>query len=193
MESRRFPATLAGSLDDPARLEWLPPARVIAALDIQTGETAADVGAGTGYFTLPLAQAVGPQGKVYAIDGQSEMLALLGKKLDAHALGNIERVHAEANRTGLPAASCDLWLLANLWHEIDDCSAVVREARRALKPGGIIAILDWRPDVEPVAGPPAHHRLPSLHAIGYLCAEGFEEVTQSTVGKYSWLVLGRTP
>ena len=70
MHDRRFNSSLANRLDDPDRLLWLPPHEVIAALGIQPGDVVADIGAGTGYFALPLARAVGPKGKVCAVDAQ---------------------------------------------------------------------------------------------------------------------------
>ena len=82
MHDRRFPASQAERLDNPERLLWLPPGDVLAALGVQIGATVADVGAGTGYFALPLSSAVGAAGKVYAVDGQSEMLAWIKGKLD---------------------------------------------------------------------------------------------------------------
>jgi ubiquinone/menaquinone biosynthesis C-methylase UbiE len=188
---KRFSASQAHRLDDPARIEWLPPDEVITSIAAWPGETVADVGAGTGYFALPLARAVGPTGKIYAVDSQAEMLGHLLEKLGPSIPAPVELVHAEADRTGLPESSCDLWLLANLWHELDDCAAAVCEAHRALRPGGRIAILDWRPDVERVAGPPLEHRLAPAHAIEHLRAAGFAAIAESTVGLYSWLVQGK--
>src|ERR1035441_5281369 len=98
MHDRRFPASQAERLDNPERLLWLPPADVIDALAIHTGETIADVGAGTGYFSLPLASAVGAAGKVYGVDGESEMLAWIKMKLDQAEFANIELIHAEAEQ-----------------------------------------------------------------------------------------------
>jgi ubiquinone/menaquinone biosynthesis C-methylase UbiE len=190
MNERRFNSAHAHRLDDPARRVSLPPAEVLAAMALHSGETIADVGAGTGYFSLPLAQAVGPHGKLYAVDAQEEMLALLRQKLDEAALANVELIHAEANNTRLPASCCDLVFAANIWHEFDDHAAVVREFARVLKPGGRIAVLDWRTDVEPVAGPPLEHRLDSSHAVDALRSSGFQKVTSANVGLYSWLVQG---
>jgi ubiquinone/menaquinone biosynthesis C-methylase UbiE len=190
MNDRRFDASKAGLLDDPARLVWLPPAEVIDALAVAIGDSIADIGAGTGYFALPLAQAAGPLGKVVAVDAQAEMLAILRLKLDAGAVSNIELVHEEADSTGLSNASCNLVFMANVWHEFADRAAVLREAQRILKAGGQIAILDWRPDVEREAGPPLDHRLSALDAAYILQSAGFAEVKQSNVGKYSWLVKG---
>ena len=157
---------------------------------LHSGETIADVGAGTGYFSLPLAQAVGPQGKVYAVDAQEEMLSLLRQKLDEFTLSNVELIHAEADNTGLPASSCDLVFAANVWHEFEDHAAVLREFARVLKVDGQIAILDWRPDVLPEHGPPLEHRLDSSHAVDALRSSGFQKVATANVGLYSWLVQG---
>jgi len=192
MTDKRFDASKAGKLDDPARLVWLPPAEVIGALAVQTGDSIADIGAGTGYFSLPLAVAAGLRGKVYAVDSQAEMLALLRLKLDSESVSNIELVHAEADSTGLPDASCSLVFIANVWHEFTDRAAAVRESKRILKPGGRIAILDWRPDVEPEAGPPLDHRLSASDAANSLQTVGFSQVAHTNAGKYSWLVQGVT-
>jgi ubiquinone/menaquinone biosynthesis C-methylase UbiE len=190
MHDRRFPASEALRLDDPERLLWLPPAIVVGALAIQPGDTIADIGAGTGYFSLPLAQAAGTLGKVYAVDSQSEMLGHLQYKLDTRYISNIQAVHAEAGSTGLPTASCDLVFMANVWHEFADRSAVLLETKRILKAKGRIAILDWRPDVEPQPGPPLHHRVSASDVTDSMQSAGFVEVKQCNVGKYSWLVQG---
>jgi ubiquinone/menaquinone biosynthesis C-methylase UbiE len=190
MNERRFNSAHAHRLDDPARRAWLLPAEVLAAMSLHSGETIADVGAGTGYFSLPLAQAVGSHGKIYAVDAQEEMLALLRQKLDEVTLSIVELVQAEAGNTGLSASSCDLVFAANVWHEFDDHAAVLREFARVLKAGGRIAILDWRTDVEPVAGPPLEHRLNSSHAVDELRCAGFQKVATANVGLYSWLVQG---
>ena len=191
MHDRRFPASQAQRLDNPERLVWLPPADVIGVLAVHTGETIADVGAGTGYFSLPLSNAVGAAGKVYAIDGQSEMLAWLKLKLDLTALTNVELILAEAGQTGLAASSCDLFFLANLWHEIEDRVAVLWEARRVLRMGGRVAILDWRTDVEIVGGPPLAHRIAPAEALKEMRIAGFEQLASSEIGRYSWLVHGK--
>lgn len=188
MSDRRFDASQAARLDDPARLQWLPPQDVIDTLAVLPGETIADVGAGTGYFALPLAKAAGAQGKVYAVDSQSAMLEFLRRKLHEPSGAPIELIHAEADATTLPEASCSLVLLANVWHEVPDRRQVAREFRRILKAGGRAAILDWRPDVEREAGPPLEHRLSAQDAAEALTAAGFMQIKQSLTGKYSWLV-----
>ena len=191
---RRFNAAMAGKLENPERLQWLPPAEVVAALSVKAAEVIADIGAGTGYFALPIARAASPGGKVYAVDAQAEMLSLLQAKLSNGSADKIELIRAEADATGLPEASCDLVFMANVWHEFDDRAAVVKEAQRILRPaGGRIGILDWRPDVEPENGPPLEHRLGPADAIEVLRAAGAAQFASTNIGKYSWLVTGVFP
>jgi ubiquinone/menaquinone biosynthesis C-methylase UbiE len=188
MHNRRFPASEAHRLDLPARSIWLPPADVLGALAVHSGQTIADVGAGTGYFSLPLALAVGPHGKIYAVDAQDEML--LRHKLDEAGVSNVDLIRAEADNTGLPAGSCDLFFVANVWHEFDNRAAVLKEAARILKVGSQIAILDWRTDAPPEPGPPPDHRLDSSNAADALRSNGFQNIAVAHVGLYSWLVQG---
>ena len=190
MHDRRFPASEAYRLEDPARRVWLPPAEVLGALPLRSGDTVADVGAGTGYFSLPLAQVVGAEGKVYAVDAQAEMLAHLRRKLQEGSVSNVELIHAEAESTALPDACCSLVFLANVWHEFADRSTVLEESRRILKHRGRIAIIDWRSDVERENGPPLDHSLDASNAVILLRSTGFHQVTNVNVGRYSWLVQG---
>lgn len=192
MKERRFHASQAHRLDAPERLVWLPPEEIVAAAGASAGDTIADIGAGTGYFALPLARAAGPQGVVYAVDAQEEMLDLLKQKLPFSGSGNIRLVQAEADATGLPGASLSLAFLANVWHEFDDRALVLREARRILRPGGRIAIVDWRPDVEREAGPPLEHRLTTELTMRELASAGFATLSDAHVGAYHWLVLGES-
>jgi ubiquinone/menaquinone biosynthesis C-methylase UbiE len=188
MPEKRFDAALAYRLDLPERITWLSPQEVIHALAVQAGATVVDLGAGTGYFALPLARAVGAAGRVIAVDAQDEMLELLRRKISSSAVSNIELVRAEADRIALPDSACDLIFLANVWHEIPDRVAALVEAKRVLKAQGRIAILDWRPDVEPEHGPPLEYRLTPASAVAELVAAGFQPGLQRSIGKYSWLV-----
>jgi ubiquinone/menaquinone biosynthesis C-methylase UbiE len=193
MSHRRMDVARAHRLDAPERMLYLPVADVLDALALAPGEIVADIGAGTGYFSIPIARAVIPGGRVYALDVQPEMLTLLNKKLGEHLLSNMELVHADAGATTLPDASCNLVFMANVWHEFEDRAAALREARRILKPGGRIAILDWRPDVEPEHGPPLEHRLPASDARAPLNEAGFRLMVERNIGRYSWFVLAALP
>lgn len=175
-------------LEDPDRKNWLPPQEILACLGLQFGWTVADIGAGTGYFTLPIVAALGSAGRVFAVDVAPEMLARLREKLAAAGPANVDCVEAEASATTLPANSCDCVFLANVWHEFDDHAAVLAEARRILKPRGLIALLDWRPDAEPGHGPPPEHRISAESARQLLQANGFLPSAPARLFPYSWLL-----
>jgi ubiquinone/menaquinone biosynthesis C-methylase UbiE len=189
MHDRRFPAAQAQKLEDPARLEWLPPAEVLALLNITPGEIVADIGAGTGYFALPMARLVGSSGRVVAVDAQQEMLEWISRKMDAAGVSNIQLVHAEAEATTLPGASCDVVFMANVWHEFPSREAVLQEAARILKPRGRLAILDWRPDVERIAGPPLDHRLSVEDCTREMEHAFFSPQAMGNIGQFSWMVV----
>lgn len=193
MHERKFNPSQVDKLEDPERTTWLPPAEIIGELELQPGWHIADIGAGTGYFTLPLARAVGSEGQVYAVDLEPELLARIGAKLRASGIVNVQCVEGEAASTGLAAESCHCAFYASVWHEFDDHAAVLAEALRILKPAGEIAILDWRPDVDPDHGPPIAHRLSSAQAVASLQSLGFEKTAAENIAKYTWLVRARAP
>jgi ubiquinone/menaquinone biosynthesis C-methylase UbiE len=192
MNDRIFSHTQAGKLDDPARLKWLPPSDVMAALDIHSGMAVVDVGAGTGYFSIPIADWLGASGVVYAVDLQPEMLELLKKKLHHGKKKNlceIELLQGKADCVPLPDRSADLVLLANLWHELDSPEAALREARRLLRPGGKLAILDWRADFSSPPGPPQEHRISDAAVCDMLRSESWVVQVSKTIGAFSYLVV----
>lgn len=193
MHERRFSPTQAHRLDDPERKTWLPPEEILSKLDLQPGQTVADIGAGTGYFSLPLAKAVGKDGKIFAVDVEPQMLALLQDKLSESGCSNIECQAAEATETKLPAESCDLVFLANIWHELDDPAAMFGEASRLLKSTGKLAILDWRADLDSPPGPPQEHRVARKELEAALCNHGWKIVSASAVAGYSYLVIAEQP
>ena len=123
----------------------MPPGVVIDRLGFKPGMVVADIGAGTGFFALPFARAVGPAGMVWAVDLQPAMLKILEEKLQQEgAPANIRPFGWRAASTGLPDATCDFAFLGNIWHELDEPGVVLAEIRRILRPGGRVAILDWR-------------------------------------------------
>lgn len=181
----------AHKLDDPERQKWLPADAVVQRLALRPGMIVADVGAGTGYFALPIARAVLPGGRVFAVDVQRAMLDRLRARLEPDL--PIELVEAEATRTTLPSASADLVVLANVWHEIDDRAAALAEASRVLRPAGRLAILDWRTDVEQPPGPPLDHRIAARDVVATLNESGWRADGSEAVGSYSYLIVATAP
>lgn len=194
MNDRVLKHTEAHKLEDPERLSWLPLAEVLAQLRITAGMKVADVGAGTGYFSLPLALAVGASGHVFAVDLQPEMLDLLQGKLSSpDAPRNISLHQSPASLIALPDASVDLVFYANVWHEIDAHDAAWREARRIVVPGGRIAVVDWRKDKTSPPGPPQEHRISAEAVAGFLQAKGCRNVSWQNVGAFGYLAIAELP
>jgi SAM-dependent methyltransferase len=182
----------AHKLDEPERLQWLPPDEVLRCLPLRKGMTVADVGAGTGYFAIPIARAIASDGRVFAVDLQQQMLNLLAGKLAAPvAPPNISLVQGGADATSLPAKSCDLAFMANVWHELPDHAAASRKTKRILKRRGTLAILDWRPDVQHPPGPPLEHRIHPDEVRRTVESHGWSCDPPMLVGRYGYIVLCR--
>jgi len=165
----------------------MPPDEVIARVDLKPGMVVADIGAGTGFFALPFARAVGPAGKVWAVDLQPAMLKILEEKLRQEgAPDNIGLREGRAANTGLQGGSCDLAFLGNLWHELDDPPTVLAELRRILRPGGRVAILDWRTGVPYPPGPPPEHRIAPSETEAVLKGDRWRDVSFRHLGQYSY-------
>ena len=126
-----------------SRDQWQQPERVIAALQIEPGDHIADLGAGGGYFTFKLAKAVGPAGKVYAVDIDREMVDLIATKSQTEAVHNVETIVAHVDDPMLPKTGVDLIFTSNTYHHIDNRVAYIAKLRRYLRPGGRIAVIDY--------------------------------------------------
>ncbi len=189
MNDRVFKHSNAHKLEDPERLTWMPPAEVLSRLHLKHGQRVADVGAGTGYFSLPMARAVGEDGHIFAVDLQQEMLDLLAKKLQQDdSPTNVSLHRGPASQLPLEDRSVDVAFYANVWHEFDDGEDVLREALRIAVPNGRIAVLDWRHDKESPPGPPQGHRIAADTLVDFLQKHGCHKVSCYNVGQYSYLI-----
>jgi arsenite methyltransferase len=124
------------------RDSWQQPDKVIAALNLHPGEIVADLGSGGGYFTFKLAKAVAPSGKVYAVDVDKDMIELISKRIKEESGNNVETILATPTDPRLPQTGVDLIFTVNTYHHIADRSAYFANARKYLRPGGRIAIID---------------------------------------------------
>ena len=135
----------AASLAAEDREKWQQPDRVMQDLSLKAGTRVADIGCGRGYFTFRLSDAVGPQGKVFAVDVDQEALGAVREQSAREHRTNIEVV-ADVQGAGLPAGSVDAVLLCLVLHEVPAAQRLplVQSAVRAVKPGGLLFIVDWR-------------------------------------------------
>ena len=125
------------------RDQWQQPEKVIAALKLSPGDQVADLGAGGGYFTFRLAQAVGPTGKVYAVDVDREMTDLIARQAQKDSVTNIETILANADDPMLPKTGVDLIFTSNTYHHIGDRVVYFANLRKYFRPGGKIAVIDF--------------------------------------------------
>ena len=142
------------TLDSPARVSAMKVGEVIAALKIVPGQAVGDIGAGSGAFSGPLALATGPQGVLYAVDIDKDLIAHIERRATEQKIGNIKVVLGAFSDPKLPA-QVDLAFINDVLHHIEDRATYLRNLAGYLKPGGRIAIVDFMPGVPRTATSPS--------------------------------------
>lgn len=156
--------------DDPTRDEWQRPKDVVQAMSITPGTKVADVGAGTGYFEPYLSRAVGPTGKVIAVDVEPDMVRWIEDRAKREGLANVQAVLGAPDDPKLAAASVDRVLVVDTWHHVEDRRAYARKLASALAPGGAVYIVDFTK--ESPHGPPPAARLTPEEVSADLASAG---------------------
>jgi len=162
----------AAWLERPEREAEEAPSKAIAALDLAPGAVVADVGAGSGYYTVRLAKVVGPKGRVVATDLQPGMLDLLRAKVAREGLANVEIVQGRADDPVLPAKTFDLVLMVDVYHELASPQAFVRKLKAALKPDGRLVLIEFRKE-DPRVPIREEHKMSVDQVREELGADGF--------------------
>lgn len=158
--------------DDPERDAWQKPHAVIRALALGPDARVADLGAGTGYFAARLANML-PQGRVYAVDIEPDMVRYLEARAQREGLRNVVALKGEPDDPRLPE-KVDLILVVDVYHHIEARADYFRRLRAMLRPGGRVAIIDFKPDAP--QGPPRAARIApqalkaEMKAAGYAVA-----------------------
>ena len=160
-----------------SRLTEERPDLLQAALRLEPGQTACDIGAGNGFHTLPMAQAVAPGGRAYAVDIQTEMLDLLAERATAQGVANVERVHSTQTETRLPPGTCDVALMVDVYHEFSDPAAMLVDLRASLTPAGELVVVEYREE-DPSVPIKARHKMSKRQVHAELTAHGFKLVRE---------------
>jgi ubiquinone/menaquinone biosynthesis C-methylase UbiE len=159
-------------LDRAERVQEEEPDIALDAIKLTTGSTVADVGAGSGYMSVKMAKRVGPTGKVYANDIQPEMLTLLRQRLAKEKITNIETVLGTIDDPKLPAATLDLILMVDVYHEFSEPQKMLRRMHESLKPGGRLVLLEYRKE-DPAIPIRIDHKMTVAEAKMEVEAEGY--------------------
>lgn len=177
------------SLERPERIESLKIDFIMSKLDLKPGHTVADVGAGAGVISLPLARAVAPGGKVYAVDIDQGFLDHINLRARQHGVSNIQPVFGKYADPNLPARDVDLAFFHVVLHHIENRSGYVKALAQYIKPDGRIAI------IEQSAEKGAHRNQPHLvvtkdQVNGWMTDAGFKPVQEiEGLPEYKWFTI----
>jgi SAM-dependent methyltransferase len=176
VSGRRFAGVMgfqgAPWLERPERELEEEPDKALDALRLVKGSIVADVGAGSGYFTVRMAERVGPDGRVYAVDIQPEMLQLLGERLKRGRISNVTPVLGAIDDPKLPKGAVDLVLMVDVYHEFSEPQKMLQRMRESLKPGGRLVLLEYRKE-DPTVPIRLEHKMTVAEAKMEVEAEGF--------------------
>jgi ubiquinone/menaquinone biosynthesis C-methylase UbiE len=174
---------------------FVVPRENVLRLGLVEGMKVADLGAGTGHYSRAAAGAVGPSGKVYAIDIQEEVLKHLKLNTHDHHLGTIEMIWGNIEKRGgttLRDVSVDAVILANTLFQIESRATLLQEILRILKPGGKVLVVDWTGSHGGI-GPLPEQVVPQAAAEALFLDAGFNTVTSFEAGPHHYGVIVRRP
>ncbi|SDQ79481.1 class I SAM-dependent methyltransferase [Virgibacillus salinus] len=171
MSDKRFNPNKADKLLSEERKESLKPNKIIDKIGIRERDRVADLGAGNGFFTIPIAERTNEV--VYAVDIESQMLKLLEKRADEQQIENIQYIVSDLEGINLKDDSVNKVLVAFVIHEVESIKNALNEIKRILKPGGEIMIIEWEA-IETKSGPPLNHRISSTKMMDILRNNDFK-------------------
>ncbi len=173
-----FPPDKIFLLEEPR--DWQDTKEILDRLRINPGDMIADIGAGSGYFTIPLASRVGDKGMVFAEDIQIEMVNYISKKVEKLGLNNVRVVFGKVEDPSLLDDFFNLVFLTNTYHELEKPRLMLENIRKDLKYNGRLAIIDWDPAKKSPFGPPMDMRVSESRVIKDVERIGFD-----LIGKYN--------
>ena len=159
--------------DDPARDAWQKPDELLRSLGVTDGQTVADLGAGTGYLSVRIAKAVGTKGRVLALDVEPNLVAYMKERAAKAQLPQMQAALIKTDDPGLPDGGVDLVLVVDTWHHIDERVRYLAKIARGLKPGGRVAVVDFKKGDLPVGPPDDDHKLAPEHVEDEFNRGGF--------------------
>jgi len=184
----RDPKAYIAMLENPARDAYQKPDEVVRALALKPGETVADIGSGSGYFTLRLAAAVGDTGRVYGVDIDPEMIRHLNHRVRDAGVRNVQTVLSEPDDPLLPDASVDRFVIVDTWHHIEKQAEYLALMKKMMKPGGQVVMIDFQKRELPV-GPPLAMKIAREDLVRQLETNGFRLASEETFLPYQYFLV----
>ena len=181
-------AEYVAKMESPDREEWQKPSEVLRALSPAPGQVACDIGAGPGYFSLRLSQAVGASGAVYAVDVEPRILQVLVARIEKSNAKNVVPVLGLRGDPLLPRSRCDLILIVDTFHHFPDPVAYLRRLAVSLRKGGRIVNIDFHKRELPV-GPPVDHKVSREEFLARAQAAGLSLVKEHTFLPYQYFLV----
>ena len=164
----------ASYMDDPRRNEWQKADQVLEHLFVKPGESVADIGAGTGFFTIRFANKVGKTGIVYASDIDETMVRFVEKRVQKEKLGNIRTILGKMDDPLIPRAAVDVLFICDTYLFIDNRVQYLTKLKNSLKSGGRLAIISFNSLAEVSGAPPPQRMIPKEIVIKEAVSAGFE-------------------
>ena len=184
---RLFPPEDLGVLEGPDRDAWQEPELIMDALGIADGAVVADIGAGGGWFTVRLAQRVGPNGLVYAEDIQPQMIESINRRVRRAGLTNVQAVIGTPSNPLLPGP-IDALLMVEVYGQVEDPVTLLRNVKPRLKPGGRVGIVEYKLEGGG-PGPPLDERVEPGSVIRDAEAAGFRLLAREDDFRYQYLLV----
>jgi len=182
-----FPPDKIFLLEEPR--DWQDTEEIMDRLHLEAGDIVADIGAGSGYFTIPFASRVGAKGLVFAEDIQIEMINYISKKVEDLELKNVRVIFGKPEDPSLLDNFFNLVFLANTYHELDKPFQMLENIRKDMRHSGRLAIIDWDPSKQSPFGPPIEAKVPENTIIREVERSGFELIEKHNFMPYHYFLV----
>lgn len=171
-------------------MKFIKPQNVVAQMGLKTGQTVADFGSGSGFFTIGAAQMVGNTGKVLAVDIQQSKLTATYSAASQQGYKNIQIVQADLDKplTDIPDNSCDAVIMASVLHEVGNRDMLLKNAYKVLKTGGLLLAVEWK-DEHTIFGPALEKRISEEQLEQDLAKLGLHKVKSIPADMYHYAMV----
>jgi ubiquinone/menaquinone biosynthesis C-methylase UbiE len=176
------------TLESANRIAKLKVDDAVAALQLKPGNVVADIGAGSGVFTLPLAKAVSDKGKVYAVDIEKGLVDHIAKKAKEQKVTNVQPVLGKFTDPNIPARDVDLAFIYDVLHHVENRAEYLKNLAPYLKSGGRIAVIDFHPELGPHKDNPAL-QITKDQTKAWMAAIGFKPVVEHALYDDKWFIV----